>query len=50
MTYARVFLVANGVAMAGIDVDQGETFMLDIAGATLVEVPDIARELRRLYA
>jgi death-on-curing protein len=45
----RVFLGLNDVAPQDVDVDQAEQVMLAVAGGELVEVPDIARELRKLY-
>jgi death on curing protein len=45
----RVFLGLNDVAPDDVDVDQAEQFMLAVAGGELTEVPDIARELRKLY-
>jgi death-on-curing protein len=45
----RVFLGLNDVAPKDVDVDQAEQVMLAVAGGELVEVPDIARELRKLY-
>ncbi len=46
---ARVFLALNGVPLSDVDVDQAEEFMVAVAAGTLTEVPDIARELRKLY-
>jgi len=46
---ARVFLALNEVPLAPVDVDAAEGFVLAIAAGTLTEVPDIAREFRRLY-
>jgi death-on-curing protein len=45
----RVFLGLNEVPPDDVDVDQAEQFMLAVAGGKLTEVPDIARELRKLY-
>jgi death-on-curing protein len=45
----RVFLALNEVPLAPVDVDAAEAFVLAIAAGKLTEVPDIARELRRLY-
>ena len=46
---ARVLLALNGVALVGIDIDAAASFVLSVAGGTMREVSDIARELRRLY-
>ncbi|OLE28100.1 MAG: death-on-curing protein [Actinobacteria bacterium 13_1_20CM_3_71_11] len=46
---ARVFLALNEVPPTPVDVDAAEAFVLAITAGTLTEVPDIARELRRLY-
>jgi death on curing protein len=45
----RVFLALNDIPLADVDVDAAEAFMLGVAGGQLTEVPDIARELRKLY-
>lgn len=45
----RVFLGLNEVPLQDVDVDHAEQFMLAVAGGELTEVPDIARELRKLY-
>ncbi len=45
----RVFLGLNDVVPDDVDVDQAEQFVLAVAGGELTEVPDIARELRKLY-
>ncbi len=45
----RVFLALNEVPLADVDVDAAEAVMLAVAGGQLAEVPDIARELRKLY-
>lgn len=47
---ARVFLALNEIPLKDVDVDEAEAFVLAVAGGTLTEVPDIAREFRRLYA
>ncbi|RUL92749.1 MULTISPECIES: type II toxin-antitoxin system death-on-curing family toxin [Micromonospora] len=46
---ARVFLALNEVPIQDVDVDQAEALVMSVAGGTLTEVPDIARELRKLY-
>jgi death-on-curing protein len=46
---ARVFLALNDVPLSDVEVDTAEAFMLAVAAGHLVEVPDIARELRKLY-
>jgi death-on-curing protein len=46
---ARVFLALNEVPMQDVDVDQAEAFVLSVAAGALTEVPDISRELRKLY-
>jgi death-on-curing protein len=46
---ARVFLALNDVPLRDMDVDTAEAFMLGVASGELTEVPDIARELRKLY-
>jgi death-on-curing protein len=46
---ARVFLALNDVPLSDVEVDAAEAFMLAVAAGHLVEVPDIARELRKLY-
>lgn len=45
----RVFLALNAVPPSDAEVDAAEAFMLAVAGGHLTEVPDIARELRKLY-
>jgi death-on-curing protein len=45
----RVFLGLNDVPPQDVDVDQAEQLMLAVASGDLTEVPDIARELRKLY-
>lgn len=45
----RVFLGLNNVALRDVDVDAAEEFVLAVAGGVLSDVPDIARELRKLY-
>jgi death-on-curing protein len=45
----RVFLALNDVPLVDVDVDAAEAFMLGVAGGQVSEVPDIARELRKLY-
>ena len=45
----RVFLALNDIPIADVDVDAAEAFMLGLAGGQLTDVPDIARELRKLY-
>ncbi|SCL54672.1 death on curing protein [Micromonospora citrea] len=46
---ARVFLALNEVPIQDVDVDQAEALVMSVAGGTLTEVSDIARELRKLY-
>ncbi|SDY73808.1 death on curing protein [Micromonospora pattaloongensis] len=46
---ARVFLALNEVPVQDVDVDQAEALVMSVASGTLTEVPDIARELRKLY-
>jgi death on curing protein len=46
---ARVLLAINGIPLTNVDVDRAEELMLAVAGGVLVEVPDMARELRKLY-
>jgi death-on-curing protein len=46
---ARVFLALNEVPIRDVDVDQAEALVMAVAGGTLTEVSDIARELRKLY-
>ncbi|MGY0003558.1 type II toxin-antitoxin system death-on-curing family toxin [Micromonospora sp. I033] len=46
---ARVFLALNEVPIQGVDVDEAEALVMSVAAGTLTEVPDIARELRKLY-
>jgi death-on-curing protein len=46
---ARVFLALNGVPLRDVDVDRAEDFVMAVAAGTLSEVPDIGRELRKLY-
>lgn len=46
---ARVFLALNGVSVQDVDVDAAEAFVMSVASGTLTDVPDIARELRKLY-
>ncbi|MGC5330796.1 type II toxin-antitoxin system death-on-curing family toxin [Micromonospora sp. DT62] len=46
---ARVFLALNEVPVQVVDVDQAEALVMSVASGTLTEVPDIARELRKLY-
>ncbi|GAB3803441.1 type II toxin-antitoxin system death-on-curing family toxin [Micromonospora zhanjiangensis] len=45
----RVFLALNDVPIRAVDVDQAEAFVIAVASGTMTEVPDIARELRKLY-
>lgn len=45
----RVFLALNGVDLKDVDVDNAEEFVVAVAAGELVEVSDIARELRKLY-
>ena len=45
----RMFLALNEVALSDVEVDAAETFMIAVAAGQLAEVPDIARELRKLY-
>jgi death-on-curing protein len=45
----RVFLALNDVPLTDVEVDAAEAFMIAVAAGQLVEVPDIARELRKLY-
>lgn len=45
----RVFLALNEVPIQDVDVDQAEALVMAVASGTLTEVPDIARELRKLY-
>ena len=40
---------ADEVAVRDVDVDQAEELVMAVAGGRLTEVPDIARELRKLY-
>ena len=44
----RVFLALNEVPMQHVDVDQAEAFVMSVAAGALTDVPDIARELRKL--
>ncbi|MEH0974903.1 Fic family protein [Micromonospora sp. CPCC 205546] len=46
---ARVFLALNEVPIKEVDVDQAEALVMSVAGGTLTEVSDIARELRKVY-
>jgi death-on-curing protein len=46
---ARVFLALNEVPIRDVDVDQAEALVMSVADGSLTEVPDIARELRKLY-
>ncbi|MFC7544845.1 type II toxin-antitoxin system death-on-curing family toxin [Plantactinospora sp. GCM10030261] len=46
---ARVFLALNEVPIRDVDVDQAESLVMAVASGGLVEVADIARELRKLY-
>jgi death-on-curing protein len=46
---ARVFLALNEVPIQDVDVDQAEALVMSVASGSLTEVPDIARELRKLY-
>jgi death-on-curing protein len=46
---ARVFLALNDVPVKDVDVDPAEVVVMSVAGGTLTEVSDIARELRELY-
>jgi death-on-curing protein len=46
---ARVFLALNDVPLVDVDVDAAEAFMMAVAAGQLVEVPDVARDLRKLY-
>ncbi|MGC5018476.1 type II toxin-antitoxin system death-on-curing family toxin [Micromonospora sp. DT47] len=46
---ARVFLALNEVPIQDVDVDQAEALVMSVASGALTEVPDIARELRKLY-
>ncbi|WP_405092443.1 Fic family protein [Micromonospora sp. NBC_01392] len=46
---ARVFLALNEVSIQDVDVDQAEAFVMSVAGGTMTEVSDVARELRKLY-
>ncbi|MEV4811219.1 type II toxin-antitoxin system death-on-curing family toxin [Micromonospora avicenniae] len=46
---ARVFLALNEVPIQDVNVDQAETLVMSVAGGTLTEVSDIARELHKLY-
>ncbi|MEV0002399.1 Fic family protein [Micromonospora sp. NPDC050980] len=45
----RVFLALNEVSIQDVDVDQAEAFVMSVASGTMTEVPDVARELRKLY-
>jgi len=45
----RVFLALNEVPIQDVDVDQAEALVMSVASGVLTEVPDIARELRKLY-
>lgn len=46
---ARIFLALNAVPIQDVDVDQAEVFVVSVASGALTEVPDIARELRKLH-
>lgn len=46
---ARVFLALNEVPIQEVDVEQAEALVMSVASGALTEVPDIARELRKLY-
>ncbi|MEU5938319.1 Fic family protein [Micromonospora sp. NPDC047548] len=46
---ARVFLALNEAPVQGVDVDQAEALVMSVASGSLTEVPDIARELHKLY-
>ncbi|WP_320065887.1 type II toxin-antitoxin system death-on-curing family toxin [Micromonospora sp. RTGN7] len=46
---ARVFLALNEAPIQDVDVDQAENLVMAVASGVLTEVPDIARELRKLY-
>ncbi|WP_410809784.1 type II toxin-antitoxin system death-on-curing family toxin [Micromonospora sp. 067-2] len=46
---ARVFLALNEAPIQDVDVDQAEVFVMSVASGALTDVPDIARELRKLY-
>ncbi len=46
---ARVFLALNDVPVRDVDVDQAESLVMAVASGAMTEVPDIARELRKLY-
>lgn len=46
---ARVCLALNEVPIQDVDVDAAEVFVMSVASGTLTDVPDIARELRKLY-
>ncbi|WP_431973192.1 type II toxin-antitoxin system death-on-curing family toxin [Micromonospora haikouensis] len=46
---ARVFLALNEVPVRDVDVDQAESLVMAVASGAMTEVPDIARELRKLY-
>lgn len=46
---ARVFLALNEIPIQDVDVDRAEEFVLSVASGAMTEVPDIARELRKLY-
>lgn len=48
-TAARVFLALNEVPIQDVDVNQAEAVVMSVASGALTEVPDIARELRKLY-
>ncbi|SCE88084.1 death on curing protein [Micromonospora haikouensis] len=46
---ARVFLALNDVPVRDVDVDQAESLVMAVASGAMTEVPDVARELRKLY-
>jgi death-on-curing protein len=46
---ARVFLALNEMPIQEVDVEQAEALVMSVASGALTEVPDIARELRKLY-
>lgn len=45
----RVFLALNDVPPSDVEVDAAEALMIAVASGQLAEVPDIARQLRKLY-
>ncbi|MDI2128272.1 type II toxin-antitoxin system death-on-curing family toxin [Yinghuangia seranimata] len=47
---ARVLLALNGVPAVPVDVDRAEEFVIAVTTGVLDEVPEIAVQLRGLYA